>query len=74
VAVGLDWLRRKDTPPIDATVLQWLMAQGPVVALFAWAIWVLGRKLDDWNGNITQLTIAVNSLTAMVQAHMPSGR
>lgn len=59
---------------IDASFWQWLMAQGPVVALFAFAIYVLGQKLDTWNTNITQLTIAVNALSAMVQAHMPSGR
>ncbi len=74
MAVGLDWLRRTEIQPIDATVLQWLMAQGPVVALFAWAIWTLGGKLDAWNTNITQLTIAVNALTTMVQAHVPPAR
>ena len=61
-------------PPIDASFWQWLEAQGPIVILFGFAIYVLGAKLDQWNTNITNLTIAVNALTAMVQAHMPPGR
>jgi len=59
---------------IDAALLQWGINQGVAVLVLVVGILVLGRKLDMWNAQVEQLTIAVNALTAMVQAHMPSGR
>jgi len=59
---------------LDAALLQWLVNQGTAVFVLVVGILVLGKKLDTWNTNVQQLTIAVNALQAAVVAHMPRTR
>jgi len=54
--------------------VQWLISQGIGVAVAVVVLWLVGRKVDQQNGNIEQLTIAINALAALVQSHMPPGR
>lgn len=60
--------------PSVLTFAQWLISQGIGVFVAVAVLWLVGRKVDQQNAQLAALTLAIGTLTALVDSHMPGTR
>ena len=57
--------------PTLVAFAQWLISQGIGVTVAVCVLYLIGRKIDQQNGQLDALTVAITKLSTLVESHWP---